>query len=94
MLAAVENDLEVEAVPGLAGEELLQVALSLDDVFSGGEFPAGGEAVDVRVYGKCRDAEGLGHDDGGGFVTDAGQGLERGEIRRDLAGVLFHQNFR
>lgn len=75
VFAAVENNLEVEAVPRVAGEEFLQVALGDDDVFSGGEFPAGGEAVDVGVDGKCRDAERLRHHDRRGLVTHAGQGF-------------------
>ena len=33
MFAAVEDDLEVEAVPVLAGEEFFQVAFGLFDVF-------------------------------------------------------------
>jgi len=61
MLTAVENDLQVEAVPGVARKELFQVSLGLRDVFSGGEFPAGCEAVDVGIDRKRRDAEGLSH---------------------------------
>ena len=91
VFAAVEDDLEVELVPGLAGEEAFEVGFRLDDVFAGREFPAGGEAVDVGVHGEGGDAEGLGHDDRGGLMADAGEGFERGEIGGDLAVVAFEQ---
>ena len=72
MFAAVENNLEVEAIPRVAGEEFFQIALGDDHIFPGGEFPAGGESVDVGIYGKCWDAERLGHHDRSGLVPHAG----------------------
>ena len=76
------------------GKEFLQVALGLFDVFSGGEFPAVGEAVDVRVHRKRGHAEGLRHDDGGGLVAHARQRLKRLEVRRHLAAVLLDEDAR
>ncbi len=94
MFAAVEDDLEVEFVPGVAWEEFFEVAFGLDDVFTGGEFPACGEAVDVGIDGKGGDAEGLGHDDGGGFVADAWECFEGVEVGGDLAVVLVDEDLR
>lgn len=94
VFAAVEDDLEVELVPGVAWEEFFEVAFGLFDVFGGAEFPSFGEAVDVGVHGEGGDAEGLGHDDGGGFVADAGEGFEGGEVGGDLGVVLLDEDFR
>ena len=94
MFTAVEDDLEVELVPGFAGEELFEVALGLFDVFAGREFPAFCEAVDVGIHRESGHAKGLGHNDGGGFVTHTGQGFECLEICRDFSSVLFDEDFR
>ena len=48
----------------------------------------------MGVHRKRGHAEGLGHDDGGGLVTDAGQRLKRGEIRGHFAAVLLDEDFR
>lgn len=90
MLAAIEDDLQVQLVPALAGEAFLQVALGLDNVLSLAEFPALGEAVDVGVHREGGHAEGLGHDHGCRFVADARQGFEGFEISGNLASMFFH----
>jgi len=91
MFAAVVDDAEVEVVPGFGREEFFQVAFDLDDVGAAGEFPAQREAVDMGVHGKGRVVEGLDHEDGGGFVADAGEGLEFLEVARDLSAVAFEE---
>lgn len=92
MLASVKDDAQVEFIPLGRWEEAFEVALGLFDVFSGCEFPTFGEAVDVGIDGKGSYTERLGHDDRGGFVADAGQRFERGEIRRDRAAVGFDED--
>jgi hypothetical protein len=49
VLAAEVDELEVERAPRVAREELLQIALGLQDVSARREPPARGEPVDVRV---------------------------------------------
>ena len=93
MLAAVEDDLQVELVPLLLGKAFFQVALGLFDVLALGELPALGEAVDVSVDGKGGHAEGLGHDHGSRLVADAGQGLEVLKVVRHFTAVLLNQDF-
>lgn len=92
VLAAVEDDLEVEFVPGVSGEEFFEVVFGLCDVFALGEFPTFGEAVDVCIDGEGGDAEGLGHDDGSGFMSDAGELFEVGEGGGDLAVMLVNED--
>ena len=87
VFAAVVDDAQVEVVPGFGRVEFFEVALDLDDVGAAGEFPAQREAVDVSVDGKCGVVEGLNHEDGGGFVADAGEVFEFLEGARNLAGV-------
>ena len=85
-LAAMLNDLEGEADPAVARENLHQLLL---DFFRGvgfGEFEAARDAEDMRVDDDAlglaeRDAE----DDVGGFASDAGDGGELGEGLRHLA---------
>jgi hypothetical protein len=92
VFAAVEYDLKVEFVPGFAWEEFFEVVFGLCDVFALGEFPAFGKSVDVCVDGEGRDAEGLGHDNGSGFVADAGELFEVLEGGGDLAVMLVNED--
>ena len=93
VFAPVENDLEVEFVPPFTGEGALQVFFGFDDVFPGGQFPSLGEAVDVGIDGKGGDAKGLAHHDRGGFVADAGKGLEGRKVGGDLPRMLCDDDF-
>ena len=84
----------MQLVPVLGGEELLEVALGLHDVAIVREAPARGEPVDVRVDREGGDTEGLRHDDAGGLVSDAGEGLELVHIGRNNSAVLVDQELR
>jgi hypothetical protein len=46
----------------------------------------------MGVHGECGHAEGLGHDNGGGFVADSRQGLQGREISGHIPAVLFDQD--
>ncbi len=94
MFAAVEDDLQVQAVPGRFGEQPLQVALGLHNAAARGQFPALGESVDVGVDRKTWHAKGLGHDHLGGFVADPRQFLQRLQIGRHFAAMLGDEDFR
>jgi predicted CoA-binding protein len=94
VLAPEEDDLEVEADPRVLGEGRLEVAFGALDGGTVGETPARGEAMDVRVDGERRDAEGLGHDHARGLVTDAGERFELLEGARDAAAVLLDEHLR
>lgn len=91
-MASVEDDLEVEFVPRFDGEDAFEVAFGLGDGASVAEAPAFGEAVDVGIDWEAGDAEGLGHDDLGGFVSDAGELFEGFEVGWDLALVLVDED--
>jgi hypothetical protein len=91
VLASVIDDLEVELVPRVSREQPFQVAFRLCDIARGTEFPSFGEPMDMRVHGESRDMEGLGHDNGGGLVTDAREGFEFGETVWDLSIVTFNE---
>jgi hypothetical protein len=94
VLASEEDDLEVEADPRVLGKRRLEVAFGAFDRGAVRETPALGQTMDVRVDGERRDAEGLGHDDARGLVTDAGERLELRERARDTPAVLFDEEFR
>lgn len=47
----------------------------------------------MGINGESGVFEGLGHDDGSGFVTDAGEGFEIFEVVRDVSVVFFEENF-
>ena len=72
MLSAIENDLKVQAVPSRLGKEALQIALGLEHVLSGSQFPTLGQTVDVGIHGKSGHSESLGHDHRGCFVPHPG----------------------
>ncbi len=91
MFAAIVNEAQVEVVPGFGREEFFQIAFDVDDAGAAREFPAQGEAVDMRVHGKRGLAEGLGHEYGGGFVADAGQGFEFLEGAGNLPAVALEE---
>src|SRR5215217_7196272 len=57
--AAEVDDLQVDLAPGLLGKHPLQVALGGLDVLAARQAPAGGQTVDVGVYRKGRQPEGL-----------------------------------
>ena len=78
-------------MPGFGRVEFFQVALDLDDVGAAGEFPAQGEAVNVGIHGEGGLVEGLDHEDGGGFVADAGEGFEFLKGAGNLAAVAFEE---
>ena len=62
----------VQQMSRLAREELLKVSLGHFDVLRVGQTPAGGQAMNVGVHRKGGMPEGLGHDDAGGLVPNAG----------------------
>ncbi len=62
-LAAVVDDLEVQAGPVCGVVKFLEVGLGLADVFTFCEFPALSEAVNVGVNRESRLTEGLDLDD-------------------------------
>ena len=93
MFSAVEDDLEVEFVPGVARENFFQVAFGLDDVFPTGQPPTFGETVDVGVDWKGRNAKCLSHDDGCGFMADTRQFLQFFETLRNNAVVMLDEHF-
>lgn len=93
VFAAVKNDLEMELVPNRLREKAFEVFFGLRDVFTGGELPALGEAVDVSIDREAWHAEGLRHDDLGGLVADSGEFFECIEIRGHLAAVLANEDF-
>src|SRR5687768_13129476 len=70
VLAPEIDELQVAAAPLVAGEHFLEIALGLFDVLRLRQLPASGEAVDVRIDGERRLAEGLGHDHARGLVSD------------------------
>ena len=82
----------MQLVPGGLGEEALQVALGLGDVFAIRQLPALGQAVDVGVHGKGGDTERLCHHHLGRFVADSGKSLEGIEITRHLTAMLVDQD--
>src|SRR5690606_29912130 len=88
----IEDDLEVELVPGFPEKELFQVALRLDDVLSGSELPTGGQAMDVGIDGKCRYTEGLRHHDRRGLVANAREFLQIFKAGGNLSAVFFDQD--
>jgi len=93
-LAAVEDDLQVEAVPAFGWIELFEVVFRLHDILSLSEPPALGKAVYVCIHGKGRHAEGLRHDHGGGFVPYPRKRLQRLHICGDLRSMLLHEDHR
>ena len=92
VLAAVEDDLQVELVPLVLWEEPLGVALGLLHVLPVGEIPAVHQAVDVGVDREGRDAEGLRHDHRRRLVPHAGEALKGFHVLGDGAAVLVHQD--
>ena len=76
MLPTIIDDLQVEFVPSFLGEKSLQVLLGLEYASSVGQFPALGQSMNMGIDGKSGNPEGLAHDHGSGFVTDAGKRLE------------------
>ena len=85
ILAAEVDDLQVAGVPRFLREHGFQVAFGADDRGAVGQAPPCGETVDVRVHGKRRHAEGLGHHDARRLVADAGQRLEECPVGPHLA---------
>jgi len=77
ILSSKINDLKVKPVPRGFGKGPLEIALGLNDVLSRGEAPPLGAAMNVGVDRKGGMIKGLGHDHGGGLMTDAGERFER-----------------
>ena len=76
MLSSVKDDAKVKFVPTVLGEQALEVFLDLLDGFPRTQFPALRQPMNMRVHREGGDPEGLGHDDRGGLVADAGKLLE------------------
>jgi hypothetical protein len=93
MLAAVEDDPQVELVPMLAGEELFQIPLSLLDTPPVRQFPPLGEPVNVGVHRERRFAKGLRHHDTRGLVPHPRQRFEFLKRPRHLAAMSLKQQF-
>lgn len=93
-LAAEQDHREMEPAPGVPGKQCLQIPLGLLDAAAVRESPARRQPMNVGIDGKRRLSEGLGEHDARGLVTDAGQRLERQEIRGHLAGVFADQDLR
>ena len=94
MLAAVEDDLQMESVPSLDRKELFQIRFGLNHILSIGQSPTLRQSVDVRIDRERRYAEGLGHDDRCRLMTDTRQPLQGFEVLGDLTGVLLNQDIR
>ena len=70
MLSPVENDLQVQVVPGIHGEQPFQVVLGLHHTFSAGQSPSLRETMNVGVDWKRWNPKRLRHHHTGGFVAD------------------------
>ena len=92
VFSPVKDDLQVELVPAVFREQSLEVSFCGLDVGTGAEPPALSESVNVRVYGECRHAEGLGHHHAGCFVPHARQGFQFLEAGRNEPVVGGDQN--
>ena len=84
----------MEPAPGFPGKQRLQIPLGPLHAAAVRESPARRQPMDVGVDRKGRLPEGLGEHDARGLVADAGQRLERREIRGHLATVLADQDLR
>ena len=87
-LSAIENNLQVQAIPEFPREETLQVFLSLYNVFSVGQPPALCQTMYMGVHGESGHAKSLRHDYAGGFVADPGEALKSVHVLRDDAIVF------
>ena len=76
VLSPVENDLQMQPVPGLFGKHAFEIRLGLNHALSARQTPALGQPMDVGVDGKRRNAEPLAHDDRRRFVADAWERFE------------------
>ena len=94
VLAAEVDDLQVQGVPVLGGEQPLAVPFGLRDVLASRQAPAIDQAVDMGVDWEGRHAEVLRHDYLRGLVTDAWELFEGIEVGGDLAAVLVEQYLR
>jgi len=59
IVASEVDHLKVKLFPGDLWKEPLKILFCLHDRLSRGETPAFGEAVDVRIDGKCEFVKGL-----------------------------------
>jgi len=94
MLPTEIDHLQVGLVPFALGKQRLQIAFGLGDGSPRGEPPTRGEPVDVGVHRERGFPERLCHDDAGGLVPHARQGLELFERRGDAPFVTLAQKTR
>lgn len=93
MFTAIEDDPEVEGVPGGLRENAFQVFLDpLDGASLATEFPPMGETVDMGIDRKGGETKRLGHHHRGGFMPHSRQGLQVLKSARDFAFVLIDEN--
>ncbi len=94
VFASVENNLQVKLVPPLLGKEFFGVPFGLLHAFAAGQLPTGHQPVNVRVYRKSWNAEGLAHDHRRRFVSNPWHGLKSLKRGRNLSSVKRHDHLR
>ena len=94
MFTTVIDDLKMELIPTFTLEQPLEILFGLLHVASVGQLPPLSEAMNMRVDRKCRDAEGLSHDDACRLMSDAGQLFKFCKRLRDISFVLIHKHVR
>ena len=80
--------LEMAPDPLVAREEALEVFFRFFNIFPIAEAPALCASVDVCVYGKRGELEGLGSDNRGGLMADTRERFESGKGLRDPSSVF------
>ncbi len=93
MLATIGDELQMEFFPRLRWPKFFEVGFGLDDVFSVGEFPALGKAMDVRIDGEGGDFKGVDHYNAGGFMSNPWKFFQGLEVGGDLSVIFFDEHF-
>ena len=83
----------MEFVPCVFRKDFLKIVLGLDDIFSPGQTPALGKAVNMGVYGKGRLAKTLRHHHAGGFMSHTRQRFKRCKVFWNQIAILIDKDF-